>query len=122
MEYSYSDLMYPHFYPVEDEMNPGTFLVEFSLTCYPYARGSEFDIEAFPPALRGLAQNGNTKFYFIARDFEGKLCEGLDEIDAVSLADDLNDAFHDAIYDASETWDWDNLEYEIDFNDAIYWK
>lgn len=120
--YNFRNLDYPHFYPIVDDYNPDCYIVAFSLTCYPYRHGSQFDENAFPPELRGLGKNGNTKFCFIAEDERGHACEGLDWEEASFIADRYNEIFHDLVEERNESWDWENFPFKLNLNRILYSK
>ena len=122
-EYRWGERFFPYFYPAEDEQaGDGFYVVEFSLTCYPYANGSRFDADAFPEELEALGRNGNTKFFFLAHDDDGTPLSGLDWDEACEAADDLNGAYEDILDECSDTWEWDRVGYDIRRDDCLYWK
>ena len=121
--YSWNDRAYPYFYPADDELRgEGYYIVEFQLTCYPYARGSQFNAGAFPPSLKHFGENGNTNFYFVAHDEEGNELVGLDWDEAVQNADALNAAYEEVLDEAQESWDWESVEYAIETSNLVYNK
>ena len=121
--YNWNDRAYPYFYPVEDDYTgDGSYRVEFQLTCYPYAKGSSFANNAFPPPLLHFGINGNTNFYFIAQDENGNPFTGLSWNEAVEIADKLNERFENELDEAQESWDWDSVAYVIDTEYLIYNK
>ena len=121
-DYNWKDIPFPHFRPVEDELHLGRYYVELSLTCYPYGHGSSFDLDAFPDSLRHLGSNGNTNFYFVARDEEGEPMEDFQLDVAIELADYFNERYHDMISDIAETWEWESFPLQLSADDLVYWK
>ena len=121
-DYTWAGSPLPSFYPAEHQDRAGRYYVELSVTCYPYKRGHDFSLGAYPEALKGLGANENTNFYMLARDEQGEPLEDLAFDVAVEVADDLNERYHDLLLDVEDTWEWERWPLPMDRDDLYYWK
>ena len=116
-EYTWNELYFPSFYPVEEPSKPGMYYVGLSVTCYPDIRGGERDMNAYPEALVKFAgdpdEGLNTKFLleWVGRD--DKPLDSMSFDEAASIADDLNDRYHSAIMKAFNSWEWDRMPIDL---------
>ena len=124
-EYNWRGELYPRFYPVQQYDNPNLYYVELSWICYPYSNGSVFNPDAYPPELRRFPhgyEEAPTQFFFQVRDDDGNVFENLSFDEAASISDDFNDAWHDLLSECIETWNWDNMPFELKSQDLAATK